>query len=330
MRETLAGVRVIRAFVRTRHEEARFDEASRDLMDTGLRVNRLFAITLPALMLIMNLSTVAVMWLGAYRVDSGDMPIGNLTAFLQYIIADPVRDHDRGASCSSWSRGRPSRPAGSARCSTPSPPSATRRRPISPVRRGRRRVPRRQFRYPGAEEPGPAAHLVRGQPRRDDGHRRLHGQRQDHAHQPAAALLRRRPTARCSSTASTSASWTARTCGARIGIVPQKAFLFSGTDRQQPALRRRRTATDERAVARARHRAGPRVRRAEMASELEAARSPRAAPTSRAASASGSRSRARSSSGPTSTSSTTASRRSTSGPTRACARRSGGSWATRR
>ena len=85
MRETLSGVRVIRAFVRTRDEEARFDEASADLMDTGLRVNRLFAITIPSLMAIMNLSTVAVLWLGAYRVNSGDMPIGNLTAFLQYI-----------------------------------------------------------------------------------------------------------------------------------------------------------------------------------------------------------------------------------------------------
>ncbi len=85
MRETLTGVRVIRAFVRTEHEERRFDDASRDLMDAGLRVNRLFAITMPALMLIMNLSTVAVLWLGAYRVDSGEMPIGNLTAFIQYI-----------------------------------------------------------------------------------------------------------------------------------------------------------------------------------------------------------------------------------------------------
>jgi ATP-binding cassette subfamily B protein len=86
MRETLSGVRVIRAFVRTQREEERFDEASADLMDTALRVNRLFAITMPALMAIMNLSTVAVLWLGAYRVDSGGMPIGNLTAFLQYII----------------------------------------------------------------------------------------------------------------------------------------------------------------------------------------------------------------------------------------------------
>ncbi len=85
-RETLAGVRVIRAFVRTRHEERRFDDASRDLMETSLTVNRLFAITIPSLMAIMNLSTVAILYFGAYRVESGDMPIGNLMAFLQYIL----------------------------------------------------------------------------------------------------------------------------------------------------------------------------------------------------------------------------------------------------
>ena len=86
MRETLAGVRVIRAFVRTRHEEERFDAANEDLMVTALTVNRLFAVTIPSLMAIMNLTTVAVLFFGAYRVDSGGMPIGNLTAFLQYIM----------------------------------------------------------------------------------------------------------------------------------------------------------------------------------------------------------------------------------------------------
>ncbi len=87
MRETLSGVRVIRAFVRTKHEEAALRRrAAATSWTPALRVNRLFAITLPALMLIMNLSSVAVIWLGAYRVDSGDMPIGNLTAFLQYIM----------------------------------------------------------------------------------------------------------------------------------------------------------------------------------------------------------------------------------------------------
>ena len=86
VRETLAGVRVIRAFVRTRQEERRFDEANRDLTATSLRVNRLFALMMPSLLVIMNLSTVAAMWFGALRVDSGAMPIGNLTAFLQYIV----------------------------------------------------------------------------------------------------------------------------------------------------------------------------------------------------------------------------------------------------
>jgi ATP-binding cassette subfamily B protein len=86
MRETLAGVRVIRAFVRTEHEEGRFDEANLDLFETSLKVNRLFAITIPVMTVILNLSTVAVMWFGALRVDSGEMPIGNLTAFLQYLM----------------------------------------------------------------------------------------------------------------------------------------------------------------------------------------------------------------------------------------------------
>jgi len=86
MRETLAGVRVIRAFVRTEHEEERFDDANVDLFNTALRVNRLFAITIPVMTLILNLSTVGVMWFGAMRVESGEMPIGNLTAFLQYLL----------------------------------------------------------------------------------------------------------------------------------------------------------------------------------------------------------------------------------------------------
>ncbi|HEX7472820.1 MAG TPA: ABC transporter ATP-binding protein [Candidatus Limnocylindrales bacterium] len=86
MRETLAGVRVIRAFVRTGHEEERFDTANRDLFDTAIRVNRLFALTIPVMTLILNLSLVAVMWFGAARVDAGAMPIGNLTAFLQYLM----------------------------------------------------------------------------------------------------------------------------------------------------------------------------------------------------------------------------------------------------
>ncbi|MEO6349853.1 MAG: ABC transporter ATP-binding protein [Candidatus Limnocylindrales bacterium] len=86
MRETLSGIRVIRAFVRTKHEEARFDEASRDLFDTTVRVNRLFAVTIPTMTLILNLSTVAVLWFGGMRVNGGELSVGDLTAFLQYLL----------------------------------------------------------------------------------------------------------------------------------------------------------------------------------------------------------------------------------------------------
>ncbi len=86
LREQLTGVRVIRAFVRGDHEERRFDEANLDLTDTMLRVNRLFALMMPGLMLVMNLSSVAILWFGGQRVNAGEMPIGNLTAFLTYLV----------------------------------------------------------------------------------------------------------------------------------------------------------------------------------------------------------------------------------------------------
>ncbi|HEX3265286.1 MAG TPA: ABC transporter ATP-binding protein [Candidatus Limnocylindrales bacterium] len=85
MRETLSGVRVIRAFVRVQHEEARFREASEDLFDTQLAAARLFALTQPVIFAIFNLSTVAALYFGAVRVQDGALSIGNLTAFLQYL-----------------------------------------------------------------------------------------------------------------------------------------------------------------------------------------------------------------------------------------------------
>ncbi len=86
LREQIGGIRVIRAFVKTDFEEARFASTSSDLMNTTLSVTRTFAIMFPSLMLLMNLSSVAVIWFGAKLVDSGSMPIGNLTAFLAYIM----------------------------------------------------------------------------------------------------------------------------------------------------------------------------------------------------------------------------------------------------
>jgi ATP-binding cassette, subfamily B, multidrug efflux pump len=85
-REALSGVRVIRAFDRAAYEERRFDVASRDLTGTTLKVNRLFALMLPTLTAVLNLSTVAIMWYGSIQVAENGMPIGDLTAFLTYII----------------------------------------------------------------------------------------------------------------------------------------------------------------------------------------------------------------------------------------------------
>ena len=86
LRENLAGIRVIRAFVRTSHEEERFAEANADLTDTALKVTRLFALIMPTLMLIMNLTIVATIWFGGHLVASDSMPIGNLFAFQSYIM----------------------------------------------------------------------------------------------------------------------------------------------------------------------------------------------------------------------------------------------------
>ena len=86
LREQIAGVRVIRAFVKTRQEESRFADASLDLMQTQLRVTRTFALMFPSLSMILNLSSVAVIWFGAKLINSGNLQIGNMTAFLSYIM----------------------------------------------------------------------------------------------------------------------------------------------------------------------------------------------------------------------------------------------------
>jgi ATP-binding cassette subfamily B protein len=86
LREQITGVRVIRAFVRSHSEADRFAVANEDLTGTALRVNRVFALMLPTMMMILNLSSVAVLWFGGRLVSEGSMPIGNLTAFLTYIL----------------------------------------------------------------------------------------------------------------------------------------------------------------------------------------------------------------------------------------------------
>jgi len=84
--EGLTGVRVVRAFDRQRYEEYRFDEANLDLTDVAIRVNRVVASLMPIMMLCLNLSSVAILWFGAIRINHGDMQVGALFAFLQYAM----------------------------------------------------------------------------------------------------------------------------------------------------------------------------------------------------------------------------------------------------
>jgi ATP-binding cassette subfamily B protein len=86
LREQLTGIRVVRAFVREKAETTRFGDANQQLTDTALRVGRLQAMIFPTVMLILNISSVAVLWFGAHRVDSGEMQVGALTAFLSYLL----------------------------------------------------------------------------------------------------------------------------------------------------------------------------------------------------------------------------------------------------
>ncbi|MEV0459991.1 ABC transporter ATP-binding protein [Catellatospora methionotrophica] len=86
MREQITGIRVIRAFVRDRHEQERFAGANTELTNVALAVGKLMASMFPFVMLVINVSTVAVLWFGAHRIDSGGMEIGALTAFLSYLM----------------------------------------------------------------------------------------------------------------------------------------------------------------------------------------------------------------------------------------------------
>src|SRR5712692_3037039 len=84
--EGLTGVRVVRAFDRQKHEEQRFDEANLDLTNVAIKVNRLVASLMPIMMLCLNLSRVAILWFGAIRINNGEMQVGALIAFLQYAM----------------------------------------------------------------------------------------------------------------------------------------------------------------------------------------------------------------------------------------------------
>jgi ATP-binding cassette subfamily B multidrug efflux pump len=86
LREQINGIRVIRAFVRDRHERERFRTANTELFEVSAAAGRLMTLLFPTIMLVLNVSSVAVLWFGGHRIDSGAMKIGALTAFLSYLV----------------------------------------------------------------------------------------------------------------------------------------------------------------------------------------------------------------------------------------------------
>ncbi|MGL5647889.1 MAG: ABC transporter ATP-binding protein [Clostridium sp.] len=86
LRENLTGIRVVRAFNKQNVEKARFEEANFDFTDNAIKVNRIIAILMPLLMLILNLTSVGILWFGASKINNGTMEVGNLMAFIQYTM----------------------------------------------------------------------------------------------------------------------------------------------------------------------------------------------------------------------------------------------------
>lgn len=86
LREQLTGIRVVRAFVREDMETSRFGRANDDVTDVALRAGRLMSLMFPVVMLVMNVSSVAVIWFGSFRIEDGSMQVGTLIAFLSYLM----------------------------------------------------------------------------------------------------------------------------------------------------------------------------------------------------------------------------------------------------
>jgi ATP-binding cassette, subfamily B, multidrug efflux pump len=153
LREQITGNRVIRAFVRDEYEKDRFRKANTDLTEMQLATGNMLALMFPIVMTVINLSSIAVVWFGAHRIDSGGMQIGDLTAFLAYLMQIVMSVMmatfmfmmvPRAEVCAE----RIEEVLGTS--SSVVPPTA----PVLELRRhGHLEVRGAGFRYPGAEEP---------------------------------------------------------------------------------------------------------------------------------------------------------------------------------
>jgi ATP-binding cassette, subfamily B, multidrug efflux pump len=228
LREQITGIRVVRAFVREPFETKRFGGANTELTDTALRVGRLQALIFPTIMFIFNASSVAVLWFGAFRVDSGQIQIGALTAFLTYLVqilmsvmmaTFMLMMVPRAAVCAE-------RISEVLDTESSVVPAAA---PVTTVRRrGEVELRNVQFQYPGAEAPVLRDVSLRAEPGRTTaiigstgaGKTTLLGLIPRLFDVTAGAVLVDGADVR---ELDFDVLWN------RIGLVPQKAFLFSGT-----------------------------------------------------------------------------------------------------
>ncbi|WTB84081.1 ABC transporter ATP-binding protein/permease [Streptomyces cellulosae] len=153
LREQITGNRVIRAFVRDTYEQRRFHGSNTELTDVALRTGNLLALMFPVVMTVVNLSSIAVVWFGAHRIDSGGMQIGDLTAFLAYLMQIVMSVMMATFMFMMVPRAEVSAERVQEVLDTSSsvvPPAA----PVTELRRhGHLEIRGAGFRYPGAEEP---------------------------------------------------------------------------------------------------------------------------------------------------------------------------------
>jgi ATP-binding cassette subfamily B multidrug efflux pump len=184
LREQITGVRVVRAFVREPHETARFAEANEDLTQVSIRAGRWLAGMFPTVMLIANVASVGVLWFGGHRVESGSMQIGDLTAYLSYLMQIVMSVMmatfmmmmiPRSTVCAARITEVGCFIGNAGHC-------ARRARHIA--------LRERRVHLPGCGRTGRARHLLRCRSGADAGHYRLDRCRQVHDHQLGATTLR--------------------------------------------------------------------------------------------------------------------------------------------
>ena len=177
LREQIIGIRVVRAFVREPHEAER-SAANKELTDVSLKIGALFVLMFPAIGMILHISTAAVLWFGGQRVDAGEMQVGALTAFLQYLLQILMAVMmgtfmammiPRASVCADR--------IGEVLDVEPSIHEPL--TPVAPARKGRRVEFRNvTFAYPGAEAPVLSDISFTGRARPDRGDHRLYRRRQ--------------------------------------------------------------------------------------------------------------------------------------------------------